>query len=84
MNDKIKYIHVGLQGGLGSPIACSFVGSESAEGSAHEDSKRDTGRAHCEEADRSLQPSWERTASFERLKTWFIGMIETGFAHPRI
>lgn len=54
MNDKIRYIHIGLQGGLGMPIAYSFVGSEGAEGSAREDSKRDTRDAQCEEADRSL------------------------------
>ena len=85
MNDKIRYIHIGLQGGLGMPIAYSFVGSEGAEGSAREDGKRDTGDVRYEEADRSLATKSEAffsKASVQSFKSWCVQMIETGFAHP--
>jgi hypothetical protein len=85
MNDKIRYIHIGLQGGLGMPIAYSFVGSEGAEGSAREDGQRDTEGVQSEEADRSLATASGAfsKASFRSFKSWCVQMIETGFAHPR-
>jgi hypothetical protein len=86
MNDKIRYIHIGLPSGLtGMPVAYSFVGSERAEGSACEDGKRDTQDARCEEADRSLTAksgALFSKASFGSFKSWCVQMIETGFAHP--
>ena len=84
MNDKIRYIHIGLQGGLGMPIAYSFVGSEGAEGSAREDGQRDTEVVQREEADHSLAATSGtfNKVSFRSFKSWCVQMIETGFAHP--
>ena len=67
------------------PIAYSFAGSEGAEGSAHEDGKRDTRETQCEEADRSLAAesgAFFSKASFRSFKSWCVQVIETGFAHP--
>ncbi|ATC64550.1 hypothetical protein CMV30_11625 [Nibricoccus aquaticus] len=87
MNDKIRYIHIGLPSGLtGMPVAYSFVGAERAEGSAREVHTRDTQGAQGEEADRSLAN--RSMASFSkgvrRVAEIVVRgrVVEIGFAQP--
>jgi len=87
MNDKIRYIHIGLPSGMtGMPVAYSFVGSEGAEGSVHEGDKRDVSGVQREEAGRSLESgrSSLNKGSGERFKSWLVKMFEIGFAHPPV
>ncbi len=87
MNDKIRYIHIGLPSGLtGMPVAYSFVGSERAEGSASKGGKRDTQDVRGEEADRSFVN--ESGSSLHKTLRQVIGIVarsrvvEIGFAQP--
>jgi hypothetical protein len=87
MNDKIRYIHIGLPSGLtGMPISYSFVGTERAEESAREVHTRDTQGAQCEEADRSLanRSMASLFKGVRRLAEIVVRsrVVEIGFAQP--
>ena len=86
MNDKIRYIHIGLPSGMtGMPVAYSLVASEGAEGSAHEGGKRDARGNQREEADRSLAGAM---ATFHKGVRRAVEIavrskvVEIGFAQP--
>ncbi len=87
MNDKIRYIHIGLPSGLtGMPVAYSFAGFERAEGSAGEGGRRDTQGVRGEEADCSFVS--KSVTSLNKTLRRVIGIVvrggvvEIGFAQP--
>jgi hypothetical protein len=87
MNDKIINNHSGFLSRLGSPVACSFVGSQGAEISAREDSKREVREFQGGAADRDLAAGSESRVSKtsgRSFKAWCVRVIETSFAYPTV